>query len=182
MGCRSQSGNSMVNSILNEQHRELIEKSVLCWVASVSEEGQPNVSPKEVFELYRNDRIAFAVIASPNTLKNINQQPKVGVSCLDIWTQKGVQMNGIAKIVSPTHQDFRELEQLLNKKNKGIFTFQNIISIKITEAKMLLAPSYQFLETTEEKQIINAEQTYGRQKPTTKSTKRITSKSRRNKF
>ena len=155
----------MVNSVLNEQHKKLIEKSVLCWVASVSEEGQPNVSPKEVFELYKNDRLVFAVIASPNTLKNIKQHPKVGASCLDIWTQKGVQMNGIAEIISPIHQDFEELKKLLNKKNKGVFTFRNIISIKITETKILLAPSYQFLETTEKNQIINSEQTYGKQKP-----------------
>ena len=159
MGCRDQSGNPMVNSVLNEQHKKLIEKSVLCW------EEQPNVSPKEVFELHTNDRLVFAVIASPNTLKNIKQHPKVGVSCLDIWTQKGVQMNGIAEIISPIHNDFNELEQLLNNKNKGVFKFQNIISIKITDAKILLAPSYQFLETTEEKQIINAEQTYGKHKP-----------------
>lgn len=165
MGCRNQSGNPMVNSVLNEHHQKLIEKSVLCWVATVSEEGQPNVSPKEVFELYENDRLVFAVIASPKTLKNIKRHPKVGVSCLDIWTQKGVQMNGIAEIIGPNHRDFEQLEKLLNKKNKGVFKFRNIISIKITKAKTLLAPSYQFLETTEKNQIIISEQTYGKHKP-----------------
>lgn len=165
MGCRNQSGNPMVNSVLNEHHRKLIEKSVLSWVATVNEEGQPNVSPKEVFELYENDRLVFAVIASPKTLKNIKRYPKVGVSCLDIWTQKGVQMNGIAEIIGPNHRDFEQLEKLLNKKNKGVFKFRNIISIKITKAKTLLAPSYQFLETTEKNQIINSEQTYGKHKP-----------------
>lgn len=165
MGCRNQSGNPMVNSVLNEHHRKLIEKSVLSWVATVNEEGQPNVSPKEVFELYENDRLVFAVIASPKTLKNIKRHPKVGVSCLDIWTQKGVQMNGIAEIIGPNHRDFEQLEKLLNKKNKGVFKFRNIISIKITKAKTLLAPSYQFLETTEKNQIINSEQTYGKHKP-----------------
>ncbi len=131
----------MVNSILNEQHRKLIEKSILFWVASVSEKGQPNVSSKKVFELHTKDRLVFAIIFSPNTLKNIKKHPKVGVSCLDISTQKGVQMSGIAEIVSPTRQDFKEIKQLINK---GVFTFRNIISIKITEAKILLAPSYQF--------------------------------------
>ena len=155
----------MVNSVLNEQHKRLIEKSVLCWVATVNKDGQPNVSPKEVFELHTNNRLVFAVIASPNTLKNIKQHAKVGVSCLDIWTQKGVQMNGIAEIIDPIDNEFKELEQLLNSKNKGVFKFRNIISIKITEAKILLAPSYQFLETTEEKQIINADETYRKHKP-----------------
>lgn len=165
MGCRNQSRNPMVNSVLSEHHRKLIEKSVLCWVATVSKEGQPNVSPKEVFELYKNDRLLFAVIASPKTLKNIKQRPKVGVSCLDIWTQKGVQMDGVAEIIDSSHRDFVELEKLLNKKNKGVFKFRNIISIKITAAKTLLAPSYQFLKTTEKNQIINSEQTYGKHKP-----------------
>jgi len=125
----------MVNSVLNEQHKKLIEKSVLCWVATVNKDGQPMVSPKEVFELHTNNRLVFAVIASPNTLKNIKQHAKVGVSCLDIWTQKGVQMNGIAEIIDPIHNKFKELEQLLNSKNKDVFKFRNIISIKITEEK-----------------------------------------------
>ena len=129
----------MVNSVLNEQHKRLIEKSVLCWVATVNKDGQPNVSPKEVFELHTNNRLVFAVIASPNTLKNIKQHAKVGVSCLDIWTQKGVQMNGIAEIIDPIDNEFKELEQLLNSKNKGVFKFRNIISIKITEAKILFS-------------------------------------------
>ena len=156
----------MVNSILTEQYKVLIDKSVLCWIATISKEGQPNVSPKEVFELYKENQLVFAVIASPNTLKNIKQHSKVGVSCLDIWTQKGVQMNGIAEIITPTHENYKKLKQLLNKKNNDVFKYRNIISIKITHAKLLLAPSYQFLETSEKQQIINSEQTYEKQKPT----------------
>ena len=34
---------------LTAQMRQAIESSVLCWLATVDSEGQPNVSPTEVF-------------------------------------------------------------------------------------------------------------------------------------
>ena len=40
-----------------------VGRSVLCWLATVDAKGQPNVSPKEVFALARENRWLMAHIA-----------------------------------------------------------------------------------------------------------------------
>ena len=51
--------------------KESIDRSVLCWLATVSIDGMPNVSPKEIFNHYKEDKVIVANIASPQTVKNI---------------------------------------------------------------------------------------------------------------
>jgi predicted pyridoxine 5'-phosphate oxidase superfamily flavin-nucleotide-binding protein len=50
---------------LTEKIKESINKSVLCWLATATKEGIPNVSPKEIFSYYRANIILVANIASP---------------------------------------------------------------------------------------------------------------------
>jgi hypothetical protein len=41
----------------------------LCWLATVSPENVPNVSPEEVFNYYGTDKIMIAKIAPPESVK-----------------------------------------------------------------------------------------------------------------
>ena len=50
---------------------------VLCWLATVDALGQPNVSPKEVFAVIDEEHLVIAHIASPTSVKNVLQNPKV---------------------------------------------------------------------------------------------------------
>ena len=77
--------------ILIEAIKQSIDKSILCWLATVSDAGMPNVSPKEIFQYYREDRVIIANIASPQSIKNIEQNPNICVSFIDILVQKGYQ-------------------------------------------------------------------------------------------
>ena len=66
-----------------------IDQSVLCWLATADKDGQPNVSPKEIFA-YHNGDILIANIMSPQSVKNIKANPKVAVSFIDLLTQKNI--------------------------------------------------------------------------------------------
>ena len=57
---------------------------VLLWLATSDSSGEPNVSPKELFLFKGKDRLIVANIASPKTLTNILQNPKVCISGIDI--------------------------------------------------------------------------------------------------
>ncbi len=48
---------------LTPEIKEYINKSVLCWLATVSKENIPNFSPKEIFCDYETDKIIVANIA-----------------------------------------------------------------------------------------------------------------------
>ena len=52
-------------SLLNEPVRDAARRSVLCWLATVDAEGQPNVSPKEIWSVADDEHVVVAHIASP---------------------------------------------------------------------------------------------------------------------
>ncbi|MBD1262413.1 pyridoxamine 5'-phosphate oxidase family protein [Maribacter polysiphoniae] len=141
---------------------EYINRSVLCWLATVSAENIPNVSPKEIFNYYGADKIIIANIASPQTIKNIKQNENVCISFIDILVQKGFQLKGKARIIEKTNSDFLEMEKTLSKMTHGKFPFSSITEITIEQTKPIIAPKYiLYPETTEKEQIESAKKAYG---------------------
>ena len=146
---------------MDEKVKEAIDKSVLCWLATATPEGVPNVSPKEVFT-YFNDTIIIANIASPNSVKNIRENDQVCVSFIDILVQKGFQVKGKANILDNSSEGYSSLEKPLLAITQGKYPFQSITQIEIQSIKPIIAPSYfLFPERTEQDQIESAMKTYG---------------------
>ncbi|SEP88603.1 hypothetical protein SAMN05421824_0592 [Hyunsoonleella jejuensis] len=146
---------------MNEDIKKYIDQSVLCWLATVSQDNIPNVSPKEVFTYFEND-IIIANIMSPQSAKNIKENPNVCLSFIDILVQKGYQVKGKAKIISKHQPEFEALKQPLLKITEGKFPFASIFKISIESTKPIIAPKYMlYPETTEEDQIASAKRVYG---------------------
>jgi predicted pyridoxine 5'-phosphate oxidase superfamily flavin-nucleotide-binding protein len=147
---------------LTSEIKKYIDRCVLCWLATVSGENEPNVSPKEIFNYYGTDKIIIANIASPQTVQNIKENENVCLSFIDILVQKGFQVKGKAKIVKRSSVDFPGMESILIKMTGGLFPFASIIAITVDRVKPVLAPRYVFYpETTEVEQIENAKKAYG---------------------
>lgn len=51
--------------MLNKEIRLCLERSVLGWLATVDQQGHPNVSPKEIFAAWDDRTVLIAHIASP---------------------------------------------------------------------------------------------------------------------
>ena len=148
--------------MLNTALKTEIDKSVLCWLATASNENIPNVSPKEIFTHFGSDAIIVANIASPQTVRNIRENQNVCISFIDILVQKGYQIKGKAEIVLKSDSQFSEMEEKLVKMTNGKFPFSSITKIRIETIKPIIAPSYLFYpETTEKKQIESAKKAYG---------------------
>jgi len=147
---------------LTKKIKECIDRSVLCWLATVSAENIPNVSPKEIFNYYGTNEIIIANIASPQTVQNIKQNENVCISFIDILIQKGFQIKGKAEIIKKSDSEFLKREKTLTKMTGGKFPFTTITKITIAKVKPIIAPSYMlYPETTETEQIENAKTTYG---------------------
>lgn len=148
---------------LTTEIRKYLDQSVLCWLATSSLDQIPNVSPKEIFVPYQDAYILIANIASPQTVNNIQQNPNVCVSFVDVFVQKGYQIKGTAKIIQQTDIEFQDLEPLLSVLTKGLFPFQSITKIKINSTKKILAPRYLlYPDTKESDQIKSAQQSYNK--------------------
>lgn len=152
----------MIKMELTQEIKKSIDKCVLCWLATVSNDLIPNVSPKEVFNYIGANKIIIANIASPQSVNNIKQQNNVCVSFVDVLVQKGFQIKGNARIVQVGDSGFLEMEQALLKMTKGMFPFSSITEITIDTVKPILAPRYiLFPDTTESSQIESAKKSYG---------------------
>jgi predicted pyridoxine 5'-phosphate oxidase superfamily flavin-nucleotide-binding protein len=147
--------------MISKNIRQAADQSVLCWLATVSASGMPNVSPKEIFT-FCNNKFIIANIMSPVSEQNVHSNPSVCVSFVDILIQKGYQIKGQAEVIEQTHEKFAELNDELEKMTQGLFPIKNIISIQVRETKQILAPSYVFYpdETTEFRQIQAAKKQY----------------------
>ncbi len=147
---------------LTSEIKEYIDRSVLCWLATVSAEQVPNVSPKEIFNYFGSDKIIVANIASPQTVRNIARNENVCLSFIDILVQKGFQIKGKAKIIGKSNQDFAKMEKALTKMTGGNFPFATITAIAVEQVKPIIAPKYVlYPETTEAEQVESAKQAYG---------------------
>ncbi|MBT2971287.1 MAG: flavin-nucleotide-binding protein [gamma proteobacterium symbiont of Ctena orbiculata] len=148
--------------MLDENIKKSIEGSVLCWLATVTSAGIPNVSPKEMFIHYGDDAVLIANIASPKSVANIKDNPSVCVSFIDVFKQKGFKLTGKATIVESTDADFESMLNELHKLGGENFPVRSIIKVIVEEAEPIIAPSYWlFPETTEQSQIEQAMETYG---------------------
>ena len=147
---------------INQAIRTDVANSVLCWLATVDAEGTPNVTPKEIFACYGDDRLVVADIASANTVRNIRAHPAVCASFVDVFRQRGFKIVGTATIVSPENADFPIIGIELLRKAGTAFSIRHIISIKIARISRIWAPSYTlFPDRAEADRMRNAYDAYG---------------------
>jgi hypothetical protein len=67
----------MTTPLLPNEVINAAQRSILCWLASVAPDGQPNVSPKEIYAIFDDTHIVIANIASPRSASNIMHSNKV---------------------------------------------------------------------------------------------------------
>lgn len=147
--------------MLDNTVQQYIDQSVLCWLATAGKDGWPNVSPKELFLSIDSNTLVIANIASPQSVRNIQQNDKVCVSFVDVFVQKGYQLKGRAQLIVPQNAFYGNYKTVFEQQFGDAFPMASFIEIRIEQVKPILAPSYQFFPTTEEtKQVQNALKTY----------------------
>lgn len=148
--------------MFNDAVREDIRNSVLCWLATVDGDGQPNVSPKEVFVDDGEDAILIADIASPASVRNIARNPLVCVSFVDVFRQRGFKIAGRARLIAPEDPDFARCGARLQDMAGPDFVVRRAIRVTATRVSRIWAPSYAlFPQRTVEEQQARAHATYG---------------------
>lgn len=150
-------------TLLTADILESSRKSVLCWLATASAEGMPNVSPKEIFAVFDSEHIVIAHIASPQSAANIAANPNVCVSFVDVLAQKGFKVTGRARDLPAASPEFAQWAAPLQKLAGPRFPIRSVFVIKALTTAAIVAPSYWLFpqETTEESQIRSAVKAYG---------------------
>ena len=134
------------------------QTSILCWLATVDADGQPNLSPKEIFTVFDPEHLVIANIASPTSVRNIAINPRVCVSFVDVFVQKDFKVLGTARNVGLQDAQFANWAMAGPR-----FPIHSVIVVRATGFESIVAPSYRLYpdETTEQTQVASAMRAYG---------------------
>jgi len=124
----------------DDELKKLVNFQKLGYVATVSSDGTPNLSPKGTIAILDDSRLVFANIRSPKTIENITNNPSIEINVIDPFSRMGYRFKGLANILS----DGEDFENILDYfKQKGIkSTISHIVVIDVTSFSEITSPSY----------------------------------------
>ncbi|MBW2270346.1 MAG: pyridoxamine 5'-phosphate oxidase family protein [Deltaproteobacteria bacterium] len=122
--------------IIEDTHKSLIEEVGLCYVATASSDGQPNVSPKGSIMVLDEDHLAFAEIMSPGSRSNLEQNKRVAVYVCRPEKFQGFQFKGTAEL-SQEGPLYDRLAAAIEEKGLKLPPIQNAVKIKVEEIRGL---------------------------------------------
>ncbi len=87
-------------------------KNKMAWVATASPDGVPNSTPKGTVQVIDDEHIVFADLFSLKTRDNLQKNPKVAVTVVDLEKYRGYQFKGSAQLVDSGPMFDQMVEQL----------------------------------------------------------------------
>jgi predicted pyridoxine 5'-phosphate oxidase superfamily flavin-nucleotide-binding protein len=126
--------------VITDDMRRVVDEQQLGFVATVSPDGTPNLSPKGTTAVLDDDHLVFADIHSPRTVANLRDNPAVEINVVDPLTRKGFRFKGAAQIVDAGP----ELATLLAfYRARGSSSEKRcIVVVKVESAAPLISPAY----------------------------------------
>ena len=135
-------------TIISPQIKTFLGIQKLGYVATVSSDGKPNISPKGTIIAWSDNLLAFANIRSPDTLMNLQTNPFVEINVIDPFSRKGYLFTGTAKIIKNTPL---YVEILNHYRINGIKSpINSIVIVDVSSVSEVTSPLYDLGQTEEE--------------------------------
>ena len=132
---------------ITDEMKNLLSKQKLGFVATVSPDNTPNLSPKGTIIVWNNDLI-FADIKSPNTIANLKKNPSIEINVVDPLIRRGYRFKGEGKIISEG-DEFQKI--ITHYKNEGIKSeIKSIVLVKVETVNEVTSPLYDLGYSEEE--------------------------------
>ncbi len=126
--------------ILTQEMKDFVNKQRMGFVATVSPDNSPNLSPKGTTVVYSDEHLIFTGIRSEHTLSNLEKNPLVDINVVNPIKRKGYRFKGTATILS----EGKEFESILNQyRDLGIKSeVKAIVLVKVNSAELITSPLY----------------------------------------
>ena len=135
-------------SVITSEIKNFLDVQKLGYVATVSSDGKPNISPKGTIIAWSSTLLAFADIRSPDTMLNLQNNPFVEINVIDPLSRKGYLFSGTAKIIkdTPLYDDI-----LTHYRNNGIqSSINSIVIVDVSSVSTVTSPLYDLGKTEDE--------------------------------
>ena len=124
----------------DDEIRNFVNFQKLGYVATVSSDGAPNLSPKGTIVILDDSRLVFANIRSPQTIENLTKNPSIEINVIDPFSRMGYRFKGMANVLS-AGSDFKKILDYFQKK--GIKSkISDIIVVDVKSFSKITSPSY----------------------------------------
>ena len=124
----------------DDEIRNFVNFQKLGYVATVSSDGSPNLSPKGTIVILDDSRLVFANIRSPQTVENLTKNPSIEINVIDPFSRMGYRFKGMANILSDG-DSFKKILDYFEKK--GIKSkISDIIAVDVKSFSKVTSPSY----------------------------------------
>ena len=134
--------------IITEEIKNFVNFQKLGYVATISADNTPNLSPKGTIMVLDESHLAFADIHSPQTVENLKHNTSIEINVVDPFSRRGYRFKGIAEIIS-TGDKFDKI--ISHYKETGVkSSIKTIIAVKIEKLSEVLSPLYDLGYTEEE--------------------------------
>ncbi len=125
---------------LTPEMQRLIAEQRLGFVASVCEDGTPNLSPKGTVSVWDDEHLLFADICSPGTVNNLRARPTVEINVVDPIIRKGYRFKGSAMVYQEGPIFERGVAFFRQRGSRSPIT--SIVLVHVERALPLLSPAY----------------------------------------
>ena len=125
---------------ISDEIKHFLERQKLGFVATISPDNTPNVSPKGTILAWDDEHLIFADIKSPQTISNLENNPSVEINVVDPILRKGYRFKGKGMIL----KDNEEFSKILKfYEEKGIKSRINaVVMVKVDTLSEVTSPLY----------------------------------------
>ena len=135
-------------AVITSEIKTFLNSQKLGYVATVSSDGKPNISPKGTIIAWSDNLLAFANIRSPDTVMNLQNNPFVEINVIDPLSRKGYLFIGTAKIIKNTPLYVKILNHY---RTNGIKSpINSIVIVDVSSVSEVTSPLYDLGQTEEE--------------------------------
>lgn len=120
--------------------KNFLERQKLGFVATISDDNSPNLSPKGTIFAWDDENLVFADIRSPQTISNLQKNPSIEINVVDPILRKGYRFKGSAIVI----KNGQEYEKILNfYKEKGTKSkINSIVFVRVSFISEVTSPLY----------------------------------------
>ena len=142
--------------MLTNDMKDVVAGTMLCFAATINEDGSPNLSPKSSLRVHDNKHLMFANMASPGTVANLRRDARIELNCVDIFSRRGYRFTGNAKLFSDGDELYEALRADVAAEHGENLPVYDAVLIEVFAAAPVISPAYTFIEGVTEEVLRNA--------------------------
>ena len=133
---------------ISEEIKNFVNSQKLGYVATVSKDGTPNLSPKGTIVVMNESTLVFADIRSPQTIQNLQNNPSVEINVVDPFQRLGYRFKGEGKIINEGLEFDKILDYYINVGIKS--KINSVVVVDVKSMSEVTSPSYDLGATKDE--------------------------------